>query len=209
MTVGVTGTVPQVGIVALGAANTSSLTHAIHRAGGDARLVDRKEQLQTLDALVIPGVANVAFVLEALDHKSLRAPILDAIGRGLPTLGICAGFQLLFETSEEAPMARGLGVFDGAVTRLRGPTMPHMGWNRVESICTNVESGWAYFAHSFAVPANVAGTAALTEHGDLFASIVRRANVIGVQFHPERSARYGGKLLERFLSSANGLAGVG
>jgi len=102
---------------------------------------------------VLPGVAHVGYLIQALDRGNWRAPVLAAIGAGLPTLGICAGFQLLCARSEEAPELPGLGIFSGTVARLRGEKIPHMGWSRVEATTSAFESGWAYFAHSYAPPA--------------------------------------------------------
>jgi hypothetical protein len=92
-----------VGILALGAANSRSIVHALRRAGADAVLLEQPEQLSTVSALVLPGVANLGYMIQALDRGNWRVPILAGIDAGLPTLGICAGFQLLCTRSEEAP----------------------------------------------------------------------------------------------------------
>ncbi len=191
-------------MLSLGATNSASIVQAIRRAGGDSYLIERSQQLTDVESLVIPGVANVRFLLSALDERSLRIPILRVIDGGIPVLGICAGFQALFHRSDEAPLVKGLGVFDGVVIQLRGPKSPHTGWNWVESVCSSIECGWAYFAHSFAPPAQSPQTIATTEHGVLFTSIARRGNVLGVQFHPERSGRYGAQFLENFIAMCTG-----
>ncbi|HEV3090750.1 MAG TPA: imidazole glycerol phosphate synthase subunit HisH [Candidatus Cybelea sp.] len=196
---------PRVTIVALGAANRRSLAYALARAGADVRFADEPREIAACDALVIPGVANVGYLADAMDRRALRAPILEAIAAGRPCLGICAGFQLFFEGSEEAPQVRGLGVFRGTVRRLNGPKSPHMGWNRVER---DGEAPWAYFAHTYAPPAGVPDASAITRYGEAFASAGERGNLRGVQFHPERSGRYGATLLQRFVALAsNGDAG--
>jgi imidazole glycerol-phosphate synthase subunit HisH len=191
-----------VGILALGAANSRSLVHALRRAGADAVILERPEQLPTIGALVLPGVANVGYLIQALDRGYWRAPLLAAIGAGLPTLGICAGFQLLCTRSEEAPELPGLGIFCGIVTKLAAEKIPHMGWSRVEATSSAFESGWAYFAHSYAPPTALRETLAITQCGATFASIAGTGNVIGVQFHPERSGEYGARLLQRLVRMA-------
>ena len=188
-----------VAVVNLGAASTRSVANALRKAGAIPFLLDRREQLRRASALVIPGVANLGYMIDRLDLRKLRDPILDTIASGLPTLGICAGFQLLFTGSEEAPLRRGLGVIDGMVARLPSEKVPHMGWNHIVSLTPQLEDGWAYFAHSFAVPASCLETVGITENGVSFASAVRKDNVWGVQFHPERSGHYGKGFLERFV----------
>jgi glutamine amidotransferase len=191
-----------VGILALGAANSQSLVHALRRAGAEVVMLERPEQLAAVGALVLPGVAHVGYLIQALDRGNWRAPVLAAIGAGLPTLGICAGFQLLCACSEEAPELPGLGIFSGTVTKLRGEKIPHMGWSKVEATTSAFESGWAYFAHSYAPPAALRETLAITLCGAAFASAAGTGNVIGVQFHPERSSEYGARLLQRFACTA-------
>jgi glutamine amidotransferase len=191
-----------VGILALGAANSRSIIHALHRAGADTVLLEQPEQLPAVCALVLPGVANLGYMIEALDRGNWRAPILEAIDVGLPTLGICAGFQLLCTRSEEAPGLRGLGVFSGIVTKLVAEKIPHMGWSRVDATSSVFESGWAYFAHSYAPSADLRETLAVTQCGGPFACAAGSGNVIGVQFHPERSGEFGARLLQRFVRIA-------
>jgi imidazole glycerol-phosphate synthase subunit HisH len=198
-----------VGILALGAANSRSIVYALRRAGADAVMLERPEQLATVGALVLPGVSNLGYMIEALDRGNWRAPVLAAITSGLPTLGICAGFQLLCTRTEEAPQLSGLGIFSGTVTKLRGEKTPHMGWSRAEAITSAFESGWAYFAHSYAPPAALRETLAITQCGAAFASAAGTGNVIGVQFHPERSAEYGARLLQRFACMAREPAHAG
>jgi imidazole glycerol phosphate synthase glutamine amidotransferase subunit len=196
---------PRIAILALGAANRRSIGGAIERAGGSPLFVDRPEALGKVDAIVVPGVANFGFLANALDDRSLRQPMLDAIARKTPYLGICAGFQLLFDASDEAPGARGLGIFPGIVRHVSGPKSPHMGWNGVEPITPEGGvSGWAYFAHSYAAPATARNAVAVTSYGDDFASVGTQERVVGVQFHPERSGRDGAEFLERFVAGVMG-----
>jgi imidazole glycerol phosphate synthase glutamine amidotransferase subunit len=195
---------PRIAIVALGAANRRSIAGGIERAGGAPVFVQEPRDLDRADGIVIPGVANVGYLTQELDRCGLRAPVSTAVASETPYLGICAGFQLMFERSEEAPNELGLGIFPGSVRRLRSPKSPHIGWNFVESSDPTFESGWAYFAHSYAPPADVADAIAVTSYGAAFASAGSRGAAIGVQFHPERSGRYGAGILERFVLLAGG-----
>ena len=171
------------------------------RCGGEVTFARTRERVESADALVIPGVANVGHIIRSMDRLNLRMPTLDAIAKGKPVLAVCAGYQLLFDGSEEAPQQRGLGVFAGTVQRLAGPRTLHMGWNRVEASAGSIDSGWAYFAHRFAAPSDGVEVCATSQFGVSFASASRRENVLGVQFHPERSGEYGAGILQRFVSS--------
>jgi glutamine amidotransferase len=192
-----------VGIVTLGAANRRSIDSALTRAGAATRFIDDPFAVGACDALVLPGVANFGYVAEELDRTGMRAALIEAITFGIPLLGICVGFQLLFESSDEAPGARGLGIFEGAVRRLCTPRVPHMGWNRVDPQNGAIEAGWAYFANAYAPGADVRDAIAITRDGeDCFTSAAARGNVLGMQFHPERSSAYGARLLAAFVRSA-------
>lgn len=193
---------PRIAIVALGAVNRRSIARGIERAGGEAVFVGEPRAVEGADGLVIPGVANLGYLTQELDRRGLRARVREAVAGAMPCLGICAGFQLMFESSEEAPNELGLGIFRGTVRRLRGPKSPHIGWNFVETSDPAFESGWAYFAHSYAPPADVPAAIAVTSYGVSFASAGSRGSAIGVQFHPERSGRYGAGILERFVALA-------
>jgi glutamine amidotransferase len=193
---------PRIAVLSLGASNHANVATGLGLAGAEPFALREAKELDEADALVIPGVANVGYLIEALDAAGLREPLVAAIERGMPTLGICAGFQLLFARSSEAPQRRGLGVFAGSVRALRAKKLPHVGWNRVDSLAPDFAGGWAYFAHSFAVPPDVRETIAVTHHDEPFASAARERNVLGVQFHPERSGAYGAALLGAFVRGA-------
>lgn len=196
---------PNIGILALGAANGKSVACALERAGAYAFFIDRASDLRAIDGLVIPGVANFGYVADSLDRLALRDPVRTALEDGLPALGICVGFQILFEGSEEAPNAKGLGCFPGRLGRVCGPKSPHMGWNTVQTNGDSglVRSGWAYFAHAYAPQSDAQGTIAHTVYDSAtFASASQTLRTTGVQFHPERSGAYGAALLSRFVGSA-------
>ena len=192
---------PTLGILDLGAANRANIARALERCGARTTFVTTPDAIERCDALVVPGVANVAYIAAELDRLQLREPLVRAAERGVPLLGICAGFQLFFERSDEAPNARGLALFDGVVRALSAPRLPHMGWNLVEE--RERAPQWAYFAHGFAAPASSRCTVATTElDGECFASIARRDGILGAQFHPERRGAYGAAFLASFVALA-------
>jgi imidazole glycerol-phosphate synthase subunit HisH len=190
---------PRIGVLSLGASNAANVSTGLRRAGGDPFAIRNARDLESAHALVIPGVANVEFLIEAMVAAALRSALVSAIRAGIPTLGICAGFQLCFDSTDEAPQERGLGVFPGSVRGLAARKLPHIGWNWVDSNVPVMPSGWAYFAHSFAAPASVRDAIAVTDHDGPFASAALSANVLGVQFHPERSGAYGAAVLQSFV----------
>jgi glutamine amidotransferase len=190
----------RIGIIDTGAANYASIAAAVVRAGGRARFVRDPQAIANCDALVLPGVANVAYILDELDARALRAPLERWIANGLPLLGICAGFQALFEGSEEAGERRGFGVFSGRVRRIDGPKRQHIGWSRVESE-RGVMLGWAYFAHGYAARQST-DASAYCNYGQRFVAVARRGRIGGVQFHPERSSAFGLAILTAFIAEA-------
>ena len=176
-----------------GAGNLHSLAKALAVAG--VGVVIEADPARAADArlLVLPGVG--AFAAAAARLAPGRERMRARLAAGLPCVGICLGMQLLFDASDEGPGA-GLGAIPGRVTRLTAARVPQIGWNTVEpapgaALATPLPA--AYFAHSFVCrPADPACVTAWTTHdGDRFASVVRRANTIGVQFHPEKSSRAG------------------
>ncbi|MFO0614871.1 MAG: imidazole glycerol phosphate synthase subunit HisH [Polyangiaceae bacterium] len=191
----------RVSIVDTGAGNLHSLGKALARLLPDAT-VEIVTGAPPRDALlVLPGVGAFGAAAERL--APARAELRAAIRDGQPAIGICLGMQLLFESSEEGP-GEGLGVIEGRVTRLRTPRLPHMGWSRVRADAPWLAAAMPdalYFAHSFACrptdPGSVLATAEVP--GDAFPVIVRTANAIGCQFHPEKSSAPGLALLGRLV----------
>ena len=161
--------------------------------------------------IVLPGVGHYATLIRALDERALREPLLDAIARGVPFLGICLGLQALYESSEEAPNLRGLNMLPGKVRALPADVkLPHMGWNQVRierpsRLLANISAGaYFYFAHSYAavdLDRSEACVAACT-HGAGFAAVLERKNICAVQFHPEKSGAPGAQILRNFLELA-------
>lgn len=203
----------EVAIADLGLGNLRSVARAIERAGGTARVVADPDQLLRASRVVVPGQGafrDCALALERGFAEALR----ELLRRGTPYLGICLGMQLLFESSEEAQGARGLGFFAGAVKRfaagMRDPEaqqllkVPHMGWNEVEATHPLLPArGYFYFVHSYyCAPSDASLTVGVARYGEPFCAALARDNVFACQFHPEKSQDQGQRLLELFLGAS-------
>jgi len=194
----------------LGAGNFASVVRMIEKASGQAMLVDDPTALKHADKVILAGVGAFDNGMRSLRENGWVEPLAAAVhGRAVPLLGICLGMQLLCERSDEGRLA-GLGWLDAEVKRFvpTDPTIkvPHMGWNNVEvkranPLLDDSDSDQRfYFVHSYYVacrnPEDVIATA---RHGQLFDAVVSRGNVFGVQFHPEKSHRFGLAVLRRFV----------
>ena len=186
--------------------NLASVANALSAAGAtDLVVTADPEQVRAADRIVLPGVGAFgacAASLRAVD--GLEAALTEAaLDRARPFLGICVGMQLMADTGEELGQHRGLGWLPGRVRRLQPGTMdakvPHMGWNDVHPATAHplIEPGEAYFLHSYAFEGGA--VVATTDHAGPVTAAIGRDNLLGVQFHPEKSQRYGIALLERFL----------
>jgi imidazole glycerol phosphate synthase glutamine amidotransferase subunit len=212
---------PLIAVVDYGAGNLVSIDQALTSVGSGVTLVRSAEELAAAaaDALIVPGVGAAAPAMERLQRASLVGPIREWIAADRPYLGICLGLQLLFEGSDEDG-ATTFGVLPGRTARLiDAPTLPHIGWNQVErrrhhplfdSIAPAADF---YFVHSYAgvvAPEAANAVVATTTHGRPFASAIARGNLLGVQFHPERSGPDGLRLLGNFVAlvraSVDGMA---
>ncbi len=199
----------RIAVVDYGAGNMVSIEQALTASGATVTVAREPADLTGVDAIVVPGVGAAGPAMRRLETRALAGPILDWIAADRPYLGVCLGLQLLFAASDEDGSAT-FGVLPGRTERLRdAPTLPHIGWNQVEPVRAHpLFEGIApgadfYFVHSYAgTPAVDAGELVLatTEHGRPFVSAVARGNLLGVQFHPERSGRDGLRLLANFVS---------
>jgi glutamine amidotransferase len=194
-----------------GAGNLHSLVKAIEAGGAVVQVAtDPVLAVRDTDALILPGVGAFAPAAERLAPG--REVMREALLGGLPALGICLGMQLLFDGSDEGP-GRGLGVVEGQVTKLHATQIPQIGWNRLEDIADPllVASGldMAYYANSFVcrpTAGHLPFVSAWSEHdGDRFPASVRRGNIIGTQFHPEKSSAPGVAFVREFLQFAASL----
>ena len=196
-------------LIDYGAGNVTSVARALRRLGAEVRLTNNPEEVSATSSLILPGVGHCAALLGFLDGHSLRRPLLDALRRGAPFLGICLGLQALYQRSEEAPEIPGLGLLPGQVHLLpRNVKLPHMGWNQVRHARTcplldGISSdSYFYFAHSYAAPASGTEAAAICEYGYEFTAVLQCNRIFGVQFHPEKSGAPGASLLANFLRLA-------
>jgi imidazole glycerol phosphate synthase glutamine amidotransferase subunit len=155
--------------------------------------------------LILPGVGHFGQMMRALDAMGVREAFADVIRRGTPFLGICLGLQALFESSDEAPEVRGLGIFEGAVKRFPADArVPHMGWNELEPAAPSRllagagDRPYVYFAHSYYVPVT-SQTAARCTYSVPYTAVLEEGGTFGVQFHPEKSGPLGLKIVRNFV----------
>jgi imidazole glycerol-phosphate synthase subunit HisH len=198
-----------IAVLDYGIGNLRSAEKALQHLGADARLVDDPDQATAAEAVVLPGVGAFGRCADALRSSGLDGAARDAVERGVPFLGICVGFQLLYEGSEEDSSARGLAVLPGVVRALpTGVKHPQMQWNvldRRPGVGSGLldglpESSWVYFVHSFA-PEVTADTTATCEYGGSVTAAAERGPVWGTQFHPEKSGAVGLRILQNFVDA--------
>jgi len=191
-------------VLSYGAGNVASVQFALERLGASVRLTSDPADIADAERLILPGVGAAAYAMARLESLGLVEAI-RAFPR--PLLGVCLGQQLLFDASDEGEGVETLGLIPGHVTRFDiDPALPvpHMGWSRLEVVqddplLEGVQPGdWAYFVHSFVCPDGPA-TLARADYGTVVPAVVRNANRWGCQFHPERSAKAGARILQNFL----------
>jgi glutamine amidotransferase len=197
-----------IAIVDYGIGNLGSVTKGFRHTGAETLLTGEPQALRAADALVLPGDGAFGATMEEIRSRGLVEPLLEAATAGKPLLGICIGMQVLFEESEEHGRHQGLGLLPGRVRRIEGELpVPHMGWNRLRRrrahpILENIADGaHVYFVHSYHCDAAEDVTIATTDYGIELAAIVGRGNVLGVQFHPEKSQSVGLRMLESWVAA--------
>jgi glutamine amidotransferase len=186
------------------AGNLTSVMKALRAAGTDPVVTDDAGMVRRADRIILPGVGHFA-ATRFLEERGLKAAIAERIDAGAPFLGICVGLQWLFAGSTEAPGCAGLGAFPEMCEKFApGKKVPHVGWNSLaiqpgSRLLAGIPDGsFVYFTHSWRAPV-VQDTAAVTEYGEPFTAAVERGNVMGVQFHPEKSGETGLRVLRNFL----------
>jgi imidazole glycerol-phosphate synthase subunit HisH len=192
------------------AGNLTSVVKALNFLGAETLVTQDPEVVRTASKVVLPGVGHFQ-ATSLLRELGLTEAVRESVSRGAWFLGICVGLQWLFEGSTEAPGVAGLGHFAGRCERFpalfEGAELksPHVGWNSLESVRAESrllrgvkDGGFVYYTHSWRAPV-VEGTAAVTEYGGSFTSVVERENVMGVQFHPEKSSAVGLQVLKNFV----------
>ncbi len=195
-----------IGIIDYGMGNLRSVEKAFAFLGHRAFISDDPGIVGDASGIVLPGVGSFGDAMQELHKRELIAPILETLDTGKPLLGICLGYQLLFESSEESPGVNGLGILPGKVLRFPNKVkIPHMGWNDATFTCPHtildgvVNGSYFYFVHSYYVkPSHEELTLAMTEYGGKFSSGVARDNLVAFQFHPEKSSSEGLRILDNF-----------
>ena len=195
-----------IAVVDYKAGNLTSVMKALHAIGADAVATSDPGIVAQAEKIVLPGVGHFS-ATGFLQQHGLQPAIEQQIQRGIPFLGICVGLQWLFEGSTEDPSTPGLGAFRGKCHRFTGDLkVPHVGWNSIQvkpsRLLQDVTDGsFVYFTHSYQAP-TISETIAATDYGTTFTAAVERQNIMGVQFHPEKSGAVGLKVLDNFVRLA-------
>jgi len=199
-------------VIDSGVGNLRSVTKAVEALGYEVKLTNSSSDILSAEKVILPGVGEFSACVNGLRDNGIFDTVKEYIQKKKLLLGICVGFQMLFESSEESKDVLGLGVFKGQVRRFSNDLIvPHMGWNSIDisqdndlanKLFKDIKNGsFFYFAHSYYVdPLDDKLTIAKTNYGKDFVSSIAKENVFAVQFHPEKSQALGLKLLDNFLS---------
>lgn len=198
-----------IAIIDYDAGNIKSVEKAFNYLGAETVLTRDRDVILSADKVVLPGVGSFGDAMARINEYGLKDVILECVKMNKPFLGICLGFQLMFEESEETPEVEGLGIFKGKCIRFSeayGLKIPQIGWNSLNfpkesRIFAGLsDNSFVYFVHSFFVKAEDESiVAATSEYGNVFHAAVEKDNVFGCQFHPEKSSDVGLKILKNFL----------
>lgn len=198
-----------VSIISYGLGNLGSVVNMLKRAGAEARLVSTPDEIVSSERVLLPGIGAFDEGMARLNDQGLASPLKEFAASGRPLFGICLGMQLLLDGSEEGEAA-GLGLIPGRSVRFaesEGLRVPHMGWNTADLTTADPlvdglpDDSRFYFVHSYrVVPARTEDELATTDYGPRFASMIRSGNVMGAQFHPEKSHAFGMTILRNFAA---------
>lgn len=198
-------------LIDYGSGNIHSVINALRHEGAEVELVSDPARLEAAEAIVLPGVGAFGDCVRGLQSRGLWDPLAAWLAADRPFLGICVGYQMLFDASEESPGVRGFGFFSGSVRRFSTPGLkvPQIGWNSLDLEPHDLWRGLpaqphVYFVHSyFPQPADPASTKARATYGETFAAAAARGRVAGVQFHPEKSQAVGLGILRNFIAAVS------
>jgi len=198
-----------IALIDYGSGNLRSVSKALEHEGACVTLVDSPEHLASAKAVVLPGVGSFGDCVRNLQQRDLWEPLREWLKADRPFLGICLGYQMLFESSEESPEIPGFGFFKGKVRRFseNGLKIPHMGWNTLELKQHTLWNGltpnpYFFFVHSFfPQPEEESIITSIANYGEPFAASVARGRVAAMQFHPEKSQAVGLQVLRNFIQS--------
>ena len=188
-----------------GSGNLRSAQRAFATTGHDVEIASNLDVALKADGLVVPGVGAFAACMDGINEISAAEVIRERTRAGKPTIGICIGMQILFSDGLEHGNHKGVGIWQGEVSQLDAPILPHMGWNTVEisgptQLFKGIEKESFYFVHSYAAKKSVGTSQAWTTHGEKFLSAVEDGPLCATQFHPEKSGRAGLTLIANWSS---------
>ncbi len=202
-----------IAIIDYGAGNIQSVSKALAHIGCEAFITRDKDKILKADGAVLPGVGSFGDTMDTMIEYGIKDTVIEYTKSGKPFLGICLGLQLLFPKSEESPDAKGLGIFDGSITKIpsgEGLKIPHIGWNSLDikksdGLFKGIgKNPYVYFVHSYFLNASDKSiVSAQTEYGVTIDAAVEKGNVYATQFHPEKSGETGLKILRNFADIVN------
>ncbi len=202
-----------IAVIDYGAGNLQSVVKALHFIGCDCMITNNKQELLSANGAILPGVGSFGDAMDCMNRSGAADGVLSFVKTGKPLLGICLGLQLLFDSSEESPNARGLGLLKGSIRKIPDNDgtlkIPHMGWNSLE-LCRRdgifqglPDDPYVYFVHSYYLTAEDESiVSAKTQYGTSIDAAVAFENIYATQFHPEKSGKLGLQILRNFAAIA-------
>lgn len=202
-----------IAVIDYGAGNLQSVVKALHFIGCDCMITNNKQELLSASGAILPGVGSFGDAMDCMNRSGAADGVLSFVKTGKPLLGICLGLQLLFDSSEESPNARGLGLLKGSIRKIPDADgtlkIPHMGWNSLE-LCRRdgifqglPDNPYVYFVHSYYLTAEDESiVSAKTQYGTSIDAAVAFENIYATQFHPEKSGKLGLQILRNFAAIA-------